>query len=79
MGDIENREALKKGNAAGFSVLAAGRFLLALGREAVRKNYGRAVLALADIAAHRKRLFEGQPAVAVVSPLKKGVPQKQKH
>ena len=39
MGDIENREAFQKRDAAGFAILAARRFLLALARKGLPGAY----------------------------------------
>ncbi|KIU01683.1 hypothetical protein QU38_00370, partial [Staphylococcus aureus] len=55
----------------------AGAPLLVVGHEAVGIDDGRAALALADIAAERQRLADGEPALAGKAVLDDGAPEDQ--
>lgn len=75
--DIENGEALEKGNAPGLLAFRRRAFPFRLGREAVGINEGHALLALADMAAKRKRLPEGEPVLGGEAALDDGAPEDQ--
>ena len=61
---VEDREALQERDRLRFLAGLAAPASFVVGNEAVGIDDGRAVLALADIAAEAQRLAEGQPALA---------------
>ena len=74
---VEDREALQERNRGGFLAGLARAPLLVVRHETVGINDGRAVLALAHIAAERERLAEGQPALAGIAMLDDSAPEDQ--
>lgn len=66
--DIEHREPLEESNGFGFAVFAACLLGFCLGRKPVGIADGRALLALAYIAASGLCLAVGQPALGAVAP-----------
>src|SRR5690606_13273420 len=74
---VEHGEALQERNAACFLSRLLGAALLVFRREAVGIDDGGAALALADIAAQRERLPEGEPMLARIAVLDHGAPEDQ--
>ena len=77
LGDVEDREALQKGDAARAVFDCRARRILAglFGDKAVGINDRCAAFALLDIATQRERLLECQPLVDFVLPRKQRIPQ----
>ena len=77
MGGVEDGEPLQERDRGGFLAGLAGASLLVVRHEAVGIDDGRAVLALAHIAAERERLAKGQPALGGEAVLDHGAPEDQ--
>jgi hypothetical protein len=74
---LKTVKRFRNGIFPGFLAGLAGAALLVLGREAVGIDDSGAALALAHIAAERKRLAEGEPALAGKAVLDHGAPEDQ--
>ncbi|PWJ72651.1 hypothetical protein C7441_1328 [Pseudaminobacter salicylatoxidans] len=77
LGGVEDGEPLEERDAVRLVSGLAGASLLVLGSEAVGIDDGGAAFALADIAAERERLAEGEPALAGEAMLDDGAPEDQ--
>src|SRR3546814_11598325 len=72
--DIEQGEAVQEGNGVRLAAALRGAGLFGIGNEAVGIDDGRSLLALADIAARREGLTEGQPRLRRVARVHPGAP-----
>src|SRR3546814_7177371 len=70
--DIEHGEAFQEGNGVRLAAALRGAGLFGIGNEAVGIDDGRSLLALADIAARREGLTEGQPRLRRVARVHRG-------
>src|SRR3546814_12115838 len=75
--DIEQGEAVQEGNGVRLAAALRGAGLFGIGNEAVGIDDGRSLLALADIAARREGLTEGQPRLRRVARVHRGVPKQE--
>ncbi len=75
--EVEHGKALQESDLSGLAIRSGRDIIAILGREPIRIANRRALLALADIAAHRLRLSVGQPALRAIALLEQPVPQDQ--
>lgn len=75
--DVEDGEAFEEGDAFRLAAFAGGALKRGLRREAVGEQRHGSALALPDHAARLAALIKGEPALARISALDGGAPQKQ--
>src|SRR5262249_13562271 len=74
---VEHRELLHKRDRVWLVAVALGPGALVVGHEAVRLDYGRAVLALADVSAEPQCLAECEPRLGAEAMLDHRAPEDQ--
>ena len=74
---VEHREAFEERDGARRVAVAVGALALGLGHDAVGIDHRGAAFALADIAAERERLAEGEPGLAGIAALDDRAPEDQ--
>ena len=74
---VEHGEALEERDGARLVAVAVGALALGLGHEAIGIDHRGAALALADIAAERKRLAEREPGLAGIAAFNHRAPEDQ--
>ena len=74
---VEHGELLEERDGARLVAVAVGALALGLGDEAVGIDHRGAALALADVAAERERLAEGEPGLAGIAALDDRAPEDQ--
>ncbi len=72
---VKHREALEERDGARLVAVAVGALALGLGHEAIGIDHRGAALALADVAAERERLAEGEPGLAGIAALDDRAPE----